>query len=75
MADVKKYVVIGSSAAGTNGVRELRKRESAMQMRRSHLFLRTPIFIPAAFFMHIWAVTAQKRDSASWSRILKSATE
>ena len=52
MADVKKYVVIGSSAAGTNGVR-----------------------IPAAFFMHIWAVTAQKRDSASWSRILKSATE
>lgn len=27
MADVKKYVVIGSSAAGTNGVRELRKRD------------------------------------------------
>ena len=26
MADVKKDVVIGSSAAGTNGVRELRKR-------------------------------------------------
>ncbi len=28
MADVKKYVVIGSSAAGTNGVRELRKRDA-----------------------------------------------
>ena len=27
MADVRKYVVIGSSAAGTNGVRELRKRD------------------------------------------------
>ena len=27
MAEVRRYVVIGSSAAGTNGVRELRKRD------------------------------------------------
>ncbi|MGX8715004.1 MAG: FAD-dependent oxidoreductase, partial [Lachnospiraceae bacterium] len=27
MAEARRYVVIGSSAAGTNGVRELRKRD------------------------------------------------
>ena len=40
MADVKKYVVIGSSAAGTNGVRELRKRDAYLGGHRTKERLR-----------------------------------
>lgn len=64
-----KYVVIGSSAAGVNAVRELRKRDKEGQMSS---FPRIRIFIPAVFSMNTCQEKEALNDSDSWKLILKT---
>ena len=52
-----KYVVIGSSAAGVNAIRELRRLDKE--------------YTPAAFFTSIWQERERSRGCVSSRKILK----